>query len=201
MSRITTSLGAAIIGASMIAAVPAGVFAATGTTTPAKHAHAKMLAHRRPFVYGQLTAKTDATATITSPVKGSVTVNLTAKTRFGSRDAAAKTAGIAVNDYVAVYGNRKKAIARIVRFDTVPFALPGRVRVAGAATATTSGLTVTLKSGKTVNVNFATKTHFRVNGKRASALPVLVSGQRVRVLGRRFTDGSVVASRVILRVK
>lgn len=208
MSRFSTALGASLVSAALLAGLPAGVYAGTSTGTAATTGTAAAktgakLAKKKAFLFGTLTAiAADKTsATVTSPVKGAVTIKLTAKTRFVGHTAAAKQAGVQVNDQVAVVGAAKTDTARVVRFDTVAFPLPARVRLAGVATATATGLSVTAKSGKTFTVTFGPKTHFRVNGQKATALPALAAGQTVRVKGRPYTDGTVRAGAVILRAK
>lgn len=193
MSRFTTAIGVSLIGATLLA--PAGALAAKAG--PAAGAAAKA-ANRALLATGTLTAKDASTATIATPANGTITVKLAPKTRFVSKDAAAKTAGLQVNDQVAVYGNKTTATARVVRFDTVAFALPGRIRLAGKAVLAANGITVTSKAGKTVTVTVGPKTRIRVAGAAATALPAtLAANQKVRVVARQYTDGSVVAAAIV----
>jgi hypothetical protein len=99
MTRFVPALGAAVLGASLLA-IPAGVFAQSSHGTVALRTAAKARAARKaakPFVAGTLTARDTSSLTITTAT-GAVTVKLTAKTHFKGVGTAAQTAGLQVND-------------------------------------------------------------------------------------------------------
>jgi hypothetical protein len=100
---------------------------------------------------------------------------------------------------VAAYGNKKTATARRVRFGTTAFPVTKAVRIAGTAAQTTGGLTITKKNGKSISVTLAATTKLVVNKQAVSALPTLAANQKVRVVGRYYSNGSFVARRVALK--
>lgn len=72
-----------------------------------------------------------------------------------------------------------------------------RVRVHGKiATVGTGSLTLTVKGGTTVTVDFTSATKFRYNGQPVSAAPTFTAGEIVNAMGRTNADGSVTAKRL-----
>ena len=208
--HLTHRVAAGVLAASLVASGATSVFAKT-------HGNAKK-AGNRAAAYGQVSGLSTSGFTLTTIARTTksgktvaaraITVATTATTRITPRKG--QTGALANGDYAVVLGSRTGtsiAAARVV-FSTQAFqraakeALAHRVRrAAGTVTSSTgTSLTIQTRAGKALSFVLTGRTHFRVDGTKATSAPTLTAGEKVRV---RFTvkraDRSRVARLVVVR--
>lgn len=189
MNRFKTISLTVLASGALLAAVPAGSYAAKG---PHKSVHANH-AHKtsRVRVHGKIATVGAGSLVVT--VKGGTTVTLdfTAATMFrynGQPVATAPTFTI---------GEIVNAIGRTNTDGSVTVKRLGvinRLGIAGTVAQVGSGtLTITSKSGASMTVSLTNKTRYLVNGAVSAAAPTFTVGEAVRVLAMKNADGSLTA--------
>lgn len=193
MNRLTTTLGSSIACAALLAAGASGALAAKG---PGKaKARAKRAVSARIVGYGTLSALSANAATITTPGNTSLSATLAPGASYTARSQAAAIAGLKVGDQVVLRGRSVNGATTVTAlgFNTGAFAIGAAAFAGTVGSAGATSLTVTRGTGQSVTVALSSTTRYIVNGTRATTPPALAAGQKVRVLAKRMTDGSIVA--------
>ena len=152
-------------------------------------------AHSTPHAKGKFTVEA---GTITAYTAGtSVAINgttytLPAHTWLVPKDSAAKAAGVAVNDSVALLKwSGKNHSGAVLKYGTKPFVYLHR-RFAGTyASGSAGSITIDLAKTKAADTfSVDSSTTYWVKGKKSTTAPAFTSGEKLVVLGEKSTNSS-----------
>jgi hypothetical protein len=203
MSRFKIGAFGLLTMAGLLMVVPASALAAP------KHGHpggpTPIHVGGGAVAYGSVTSTGTGTFVLTTPGSSGTpyTIGTTADTKFVAVNPT-DGATFQANDAVLAAGAFVNGFtARVVWYDSSPFALPGGhagARGTGVSISATQ-LVITDRSNNTDTFTLNSSTKFSVNGKPTAASSVSsVTGDMVEVQTQTFTDGSVVAVRVAIRL-
>jgi hypothetical protein len=160
----------------------------------------EQLDRRGALVKGEVTAIAGDTLTVQTEQRGTLTVQITGRTRFRAPDDANFTlADIKVGDTLAVRGrfvDDKTLVAQVVQF------LPAEVAddVRGRVTAVNgSTITVEDKDGNATDIVTSADTRFRVQGQPDASIDDVKVGMLLGAAGQFDANGDLVARHVIVR--
>ncbi len=186
MNRFKTTSLTLLAAGALLAALPAGSYAAKGTH---KGAHATKAPRVR--VHGKIA--TVGTESLGVTVKGgtTVTVDFTSSTRFRYNGQPASTApAFSAGEILSAVGrtNADGSVAAKRLGVINRLGIAGKVAQVGTGT-----LTITSKSGASVTVSLTSKTRYLVNGALSATAPTFTTGEKIRVLALKNADGSLTA--------
>ena len=160
----------------------------------------EQLDRRGALVKGEVTAIAGDTLTVQTEQRGTLTVQITGRTRFRAPDDANFTlADIKVGDTLAVRGRfsgDKTFVAQVVQF------LPAEVAddVRGRVTAVNgSTITVEDKDGSATDIVTSAGTKFRVQGQPDASIDNVKVGMLLGAAGQFDANGDLIARHVIVR--
>lgn len=185
------------------------------------------LQNSRPVVYGSLVSITGSTVTLQTPSGTTRSIALSSLVRAIPRSRAARKAGLAVGDQLALYNvsqaipsqtgttvgaggtagtgvgkNRSGmgGVRRVLIYDTVAFPISGKrfTRFHGVLQGSSAvNVDLTLPSGASVTIQLSKFTHYRAGGQLQLSPPELVTHQLLTVVAWPLTDGTYRAITVI----
>jgi preprotein translocase subunit YajC len=187
VNRFKTLSLTLLASGALLAALPAGTYAAKGVKSGAHAAKASVTR-----IHGKVATVGTNTFTVTGKGGTTVTVTFTGSTKFrynGQVVSAAPT--IVAGEGVIVAGTRNPDGSINAR----RIGVINRTGLAGTISGIgTNTLTITTKSGASVTVSVTSRTHFIVNGQRSATAPAFTIGEAARVAALKNADGSLTAA-------